>query len=376
MFPYSFWVRYLSTFESVRIAARVYDVDTPPEGWLLASGAGVEVHALPNYVGPYQYASRALRVHRALRDFYDYGDAVIFRAPSFLANLAAPSLWKKDYPYGVEVVADPYDVFAAGAVRSLARPYFRWSATRTLRKLCARAAASAYVTAWSLQKRYPPGAGRYTTHYSSVELGDASFAAAPREYAGGKPEYVVAVVGSLNQMHKGIDLLIDAVAECVGWGLPLVLRVIGDGKHRCELEAQAASRGVSGRVQFLGQLTAGEAVRRELDQADLFVLPSRHEGLPRVVLEAMARGLPCIGSDIGGIPELLTPAELVPCGDASALASKMKELVEDPARMTRLSRRNLKEARAYHDDVLDERRAAFYREVGRQTAARVGYAVA
>ena len=214
----------------------------------------------------------------------------------------------------------------------------------------------------------PPQPGRYTTNYSSIELSDSAFAPEPRRYAEGDGERTVTTVGSLSQMYKGVDVLIDAIAECVGKGRPLQLRVVGDGKHRSELEAYAEARGVASRVQFTGQLTAGAAVRQELDRADLFVLPSRTEGLPRVLIEAMARGLPCLGSRVGGIPELLGPSELLPPGDPTALASKLLELAADPGRMAALSRDNFEKAGEYHDDVLHERRVAFYQHVHDLTA--------
>jgi glycosyltransferase involved in cell wall biosynthesis len=100
-----------------------------------------------------------------------------------------------------------------------------------------------------------------------------------------------------------------------------------------------------------------------LDTADLFVHPSRTEGLPRALIEAMARGLPCIGSNVGGIPELLSPAEQVPAGDANALEAKLCEVLGDPQRLVRLSRENLAKAREYHADALRPRRQAFYRAV-------------
>ncbi|MGH2559900.1 MAG: glycosyltransferase, partial [Thermomicrobiales bacterium] len=141
------------------------------------------------------------------------------------------------------------------------------------------------------------------------------------------------------------------------------LVLVGDGKHRGSLEVRAVRLGIKDRVHFLGQLSAGEVVRAELDRADLFVLPSRTEGLPRAMVEAMARALPCIGSTMGGIPELLQADEMVPPGDVAALAAKIREVVLDPERMARMSVRNLERAQDYRDATLRARRVAFYHRV-------------
>ena len=87
---------------------------------------------------------------------------------------------------------------------------------------------------------------------------------------------------------------------------------MGDGRHRAELESLARTSGISAATKFLGELPNGEAIREQLDQATLMVLPSRTEGLPRVIIEAMARAVPCVASNVGGIPELLDPRYLVP----------------------------------------------------------------
>jgi glycosyltransferase involved in cell wall biosynthesis len=97
-----------------------------------------------------------------------------------------------------------------------------------------------------------------------------------------------------------------------------------------------------------------------LDRADLFVHPSRAEGLPRAVIEAMARGLPCVASRAGGIPELLSAEDTVPAGDARALARKIAEVARDPARLSRMAARNWARAQQYREDVLAKRRAQFY----------------
>ncbi len=164
-------------------------------------------------------------------------------------------------------------------------------------------------------------------------------------------------------------MLINAVATCVREGLDLKLIVVGDGKHRAELEAQAVALGLGKRVCFRGQLAAGDAVRAQLDQADLFVLPSHQEGLPKAMVEAMAQALPCIGSTVGGIPELLTPEDMVPPGNVAALARKIREVVTDPERMAHMSAHNLEKAKEYRDEVLREQRNNFYHYVREKTEA-------
>jgi glycosyltransferase involved in cell wall biosynthesis len=81
----------------------------------------------------------------------------------------------------------------------------------------------------------------------------------------------------------------------------------------------------------------------------------------------MARGLPCIGSTVGGIPELLNPEDLVPPGDVRALAAKIRDVVTDTDRMVRMSIRNLEKAQQYHEDMLRKPRIAFYQYVKEQT---------
>jgi len=158
-------------------------------------------------------------------------------------------------------------------------------------------------------------------------------------------------------------VLIEAVARCVRAGLDVTAVIVGDGKYRPDLMALAERIGMSLRIRFLGQVTAGKPIRDILDAADLFVLPSRTEGLPRALIEAMARAVPCIGSDVGGIPELLGAGELVPAGDPAALAAKIQEVLRDPLRMETMSQRNLEGAQDYLDSVLSERRHRFYEHV-------------
>lgn len=363
-FTHDFWRRYLDAFDAVRVVARVRDVPEPVEGSRRSTGEGVAFAAVPHYHGPAQFLPRAPAVVRAVRAAIGPGDAVLLRIGSLLASCAQPVLRRDDHPYGVEVVGDPWDMFAPGTVRHPLRPFFRHWFTRKQREQCAGACGALYVTAGALQRRYPCPA--HMVGVSDVEIDEVVAGRSIPDHPGRRR---IVTVGTLEQLYKAPDVLIRAVARCVRDGIDLELSLVGDGAFRDMLERLAADAGLSGRVTFHGWLPAGGPVRERLDAADLFVLPSRQEGLPRALVEAMARGLPSIGSTVGGIPELLHADDLVPPDDEEALAARIREVVTTPGRMAAMSLRNLQAARAYLRPTLERRRGDFYRHVRRVTEA-------
>jgi glycosyltransferase involved in cell wall biosynthesis len=206
------------------------------------------------------------------------------------------------------------------------------------------------------------------TSYSDVELSDSAFRQQPRPAAPAQNTFRLIMVGSLRQLYKAPHILLEAVSICIKqYNLNLELVIVGDGQYREQLEEQAAALGLAQRVHFTGQLVVRDEVIVQLDQADLFVLPSLTEGLPRAMIEAMARALPCIGSAVGGIPELLSSENLVPPGDITALSAKICDVVTNPARMACMSAANLNKARTFHEESLRERRTRFYQYIKEQT---------
>ena len=368
-FSYSFWRRYLSVFDHVRVVARVRKVAQPFPDWQRADGDAVSFLPVPYYLGPWQYLLRRRQVHTAVRQGIREGEAVILRVPSQIAGAVEPVLRRTGRPYGLVVVVDPYDAYAAKSVQVPFRPLVRWWMARRLRRRCASASAVAYVTKEALQRRYPPPPGAFTTSFSDVELPHSAFVPRPRKPDPAKDSFTLVTVCSLAYLTKGPDVLIDALATCVQQGLDLRLVLVGEGRYRAAMQARAISLGIGERVRFTGQLPSGAPVREQLDQADLFVLPSRAEGLPRSMIEAMARGLPCIGCTVGGVPELLPPEDLVAPNDVRGLALRILQVLGDPERMALMSERNLAAAREYREDVQSPRRDAFCRYVLQRTEA-------
>lgn len=358
-----FWDTYLGVFDAVRVLARVSVVAEPPARCALADGPGVSFAPMPYYIGPAQLLARLPAVVRAASAHAQADDAYVLRVPSFLASFLAYQLARRSHPYSVEVVGNPYDVFAPGTIDHPLRPLLRHWTARELRRQCSTSQAALYVTDQTLQARYPCSGPAFGI--SDIRLEPDAIAAAPRAFS--RPAKRLVFVGSLEQLYKAPDVLLHAVAMLVATGHDLALTIVGDGRHRAHLEASPVVVTLGQRVRFLGWLPGGEAVRRELDAADVFVLPSRTEGLPRALVEAMARGLPCVGSSAGGIPELLPPEYLANPGDPAHLATILARLVTDPPQLTSASARNLARARAFSSSVLGPRRAAFYRAVKEST---------
>lgn len=358
-FPYSFFERYLEVFDEVLVAARVQPVERLPDQRKPVSGAGVSVAGLPCYRTTLDYLGMRGELLARLEAALEPEAAVILRVPSQAGILATSVLERQGRCYAVEVVGDPRDAFAPGAYPHPLRPVLRWKHAFALARLCRRAAASAYVTKRALQRRYPPGPGRPTTHYSSVELGDEAFVSAPP--AQPRTARRIISVGSMEHLYKGFDTLIEAVAACRRGGFDLDLELVGDGRFRPRLEALTADLGVADGVRFSGQAASGEAVRERLDHADLFVLLSRQEGLPRALIEAQARGLPAVATRVGGIPELLPAGLLLEPNDPDAAARLIRAVAADPALRARTSALALATARRYHDSRLAPRRRELYR---------------
>lgn len=366
---YTFWKRYLTVFSDVRVVARVRDVPAVTGSLKPASGDGVAFAAVPHFLGPLGFLRQYLRVRRAVSRAVGDPEAgvVLLRIPGTLSNVAFTALAGR--PFAAEVVGDPYDQHAPGVRNHPLQAFFRRMYTQQMTEQCRRSRVTAYVTAEALQRRYPTLGQAFAL--SDVDLPPEAYVARPRAW---RPEpHEVVMVCTLELNIKGVDVAIGAVRVLLDRGLEVRLRIVGDGLLRSQFERQASDLGVAGQVLFVGAVVGGEAVRAQLDQSDVFLMPSRQEGLPRAMVEAMARGLPALGSEIGGIPELLGPEERFVLGpadkvhadplQAQTVADALQRLLTDPARYEALSARNLDVANAYANAALEATRRQFYEAV-------------
>lgn len=372
-YDYTFWRRYLEVFDEVHVCARMSLVEQPDPSWRSAAGPNVSFHEVPDFTGTTGYLKQFVEIYRAVRNWSAGIGAAIIRTPGLMALTAGPVLVLNRTAYAVEVVGDPWDVFSPGAIHHWSRPLARSVLTINQKLLCRSAAAASYVTRSALQKRYPATTS-CTAHYSSVNLGPDDFATAPRRFDPASMPFRLVITASLYHNQKGVDTLLYALHHLRSEDVWLQLTIIGDGIYAPNLKRLSNQLGLDEQVEFTGALPAGSAVCDVLDRADLFVLPSRQEGLPRSMIEAMARALPCLGTPVGGIPELLPPECIFPVNDPLALAAKISAVVKDPRAMSLLSARNLAAAAEYSADTLQQRRREYYHQFNRILAARANAA--
>lgn len=193
----------------------------------------------------------------------------------------------------------------------------------------------------------------------SLYVRDGALRRSARQELGWSEEtFAIGAVGRL-QPVKNYGLLLRAAAPLLGPERRLLL--LGDGPERGSLEQLAGELGVTSQVHFLGYRSD---VPRWLQALDCFAISSHTEGLPLVLIEAMASGLPAVSTAVGGIPAVLEGCGvLVPEGDEEALRVALQSLADDPGRADELAAAGLERVRGrYAFAAMAERYEQIYRQ--------------
>jgi glycosyltransferase involved in cell wall biosynthesis len=237
---------------------------------------------------------------------------------------------------------------ARGAARALALPFTFTAHARdifaddvdasALAERVADAAAVVTISRFNVEHVERTFGRRAALVYNGLPLEELPFTA-PRDRA-----RVVLGVGRLVE-KKGFVHLVEACALLVRAGVDVRCEIVGDGEERAALAQRIAALGLTGHVTLLGALSP-QAVQGRMRAASVLALPcvvardGDRDGLPTVLLEAMALGTPCVGTDVTGIPEALADGATglsVPQGDAAGLADACRRLLDDEELRVRLA---------------------------------------
>lgn len=283
-------------------------------------------------------------------------DFLVVRLPSFLGVfvLTLNLVFRKKY--FIEFVGDPLDALLTSQKNP--KWYFKLFASMFAalnRFFVKNADGVIYVTQNYLQSKYP------TSHLqagvSDVEIEGLDYDFTPEVNLN---EVKIALIGSFNNEYKGIDTAIKAIYELKKSNKNIHLYILGSGILKEKYLALAVKLGVLENIHFDGSRSGGKEVANWLKDKDIYIQPSRTEGLPRALVEAMSVGLPSIASNVGGIPELLDDQFLIDSEDYLQLARKIQYLLDSDVLYKNQSQMNYLKAKEYTYNTLQQKRLDFW----------------
>lgn len=362
IYSYDFLNRYLSVFEKVKFIAKV-DKRCQRDYTVMkkVNGPNVDILELPYYRGMKQMISMLPQILHIYRKASSDCDCVIYRIAqieSFFVYIFDKHTKK---PYAVEVVNDP-NTFVD-------MPWWmRFVSVRLVKRMTWHANGASYVTEKYLQNLYPnawvrENKNHFVSSYSSVELNKEEIASEPVVYKDRDIFKLIHVSNSINSDIKGHYTLINALNYVLAVKKNVSLIIIGDGDKLEEYKKYVDNLGIYKSVTFTGRLSSKEDLISELKNANLMVLPTKMEGLPRTIIEAMSVGLPVISSPTAGVPELLNEKYLFDPNDYMAFANEVLRLIDNPNELKDMGEENIETAKKYESEILQKRRIDFYQKL-------------
>jgi glycosyltransferase involved in cell wall biosynthesis len=196
--------------------------------------------------------------------------------------------------------------------------------------------------------------------FAAPEAGDIEAARSSIPCPASTP--LLLMVSRLSHEKGHVDLL-EALAILKRRGTRCHTVIVGEGHERGAIERARERLGLTEEVTLAGHK---DNVRPYFAIADLFLMPSHSEGSPNSLLEAMSAGVPCVASNAGGIPEIMTDGEtglLTPARDPEALATAIDRLIEDPALAAALAANALAQTARFTPDAYHEALVRIYQQV-------------
>jgi glycosyltransferase involved in cell wall biosynthesis len=327
----------------------------------------IQVTELPNLSSISGLLKNRAKAKKILEENIKAADLVFIRLPSVIGNIAVDAARKYNKKYLIEVVGCPWDSYWNYSFKGKCVAVF---ATDMMRRRVKNAKHVLYVTNSFLQKRYP-------TKGKSIACSNVELAVAEDTVLDTRKDkintysqdtqFVVGTAAGLDVLYKGQQYVIEAMGLLAKKGITNIeYRLIGGGTGE-HLKAVAEKCGVSDRVKIVGQLPH-DKVFDFLDSLDIYAQPSRQEGLPRSVIEAMSRGLVCIGARTAGIPELLDDECVFSNSstEVEEICTILTRLISNKEEMQQKAERNFLEAKKYARATLVERRTRFFKDFAEQ----------
>lgn len=297
-------------------------------------------------------------------------DFCIIREPDLLSETVYRQAKKQNIPCIIEMAGSAKDALwyygnLAGKLLSFIRHY-------QVKKVVKDADRVIYVSNEFLQKKYPTKGKNIGCSNVNIELIDNKVLDKRIKKIEDMTKnigYKIGLIGSLDVNYKGHKTAIKAISKLRN-RYYIELHFLGAGDNT-RWKKLAKKYNVIDRVFFDGTRPNGNPVYEWLDSLDIFLMPSLTEGLPRSLIEAMSRGCPCIGTKVGGIPELIDSKYIIMKKDYFKLAIKIDMLLSQKEKMKEQSYKNFEKAKEYNKNILNKRRKEFFIEFRKSAKEKI-----
>lgn len=353
IFPLKERYQYLAPV--VRFAQRVVPLkESDRNKYVVLKDYGIDVVPVPEITSLKGMFINRAKAREVLTEAIKESDMLILRnsTNTALAQIIAEQVKK---PYIYEVVSCNWDaLWNYSIVGKIYAPY----AFLRMKYNVAISKFAIYVTQEFLQKRYP---NKHTNvGISDVMIDPVDIAlldAKIDRYKHASKSFVLTTCAAIDVRYKGQEYIIQAIAKLKD-KYDIEYHLAGGGSNDY-LKSVAQECGVADKVIFEGLLSK-DKVNKLLDETTIYCQPSKQEGLPRAVVEAMSRGCVCIGSRTGGIPELLNESMITGRGDVAGFVKLIDTILNNVELQVEQCRKNFNKALEFEAAKLDRERKDFY----------------
>lgn len=363
-FPYSVWERYLRNFDKLTVVGRLGKEVKTNElnvNMTKSSGPNVNFVCVPSLSSIKGFLINKIRAGNIIEEQLKEADMLIARLPSEVGALAIKIAKRENIPYLVELVGCPYDAlrFYGNLKGKIYAPISMFKTKRIIRN----SNYTIYVTKYYLQDRYPTGGNQINISNVSIEeIDDRIPDKKVRKFEKiNNRRLKIGMIGSINYKYKGFDKAIEYLSNSEPNSNNFEVRILGSG-DKGNFKDTINRNNMKSKVFFDGTRSSGEEVFKWLDEIDLYIQPSLTEGLPRALIEALSRGCLAIGSEVGGIPELLENKYLFNPFDEVSFNESINNALASKENIKEQVYQNIKKASEYTIPKLSKRRNDFIRQ--------------
>lgn len=320
----------------------------------------IGIVSVPNFKSPTKYLKNKAEAEKIVCDVIKDADYVVLRTQSSIAQIALKYIKKYNKPYIIECVGCSWDSYwNHSMLGKIVAPYMYYKTKKAIKD----APYVYYVTNQFLQKRYPTNGEKVACSNVVIKSNDKDALDKRIQKINKfnpKEKIIFGTAASLSTRYKGQEYVIKALKYFLDKGYNVEYHLAGGysgNQKNTFLYDLAVKEGVIDKVIFEGSLSS-EQIMDYYDSIDIYVQPSKQEGLPRAVIEAMSRGCPVLGTDIAGIPELIQERCLFKKGSVKSFINAVERLLI--CNQADIAIENFNNAKMYKEDILENKRKEFY----------------